>query len=297
LILTDPLIEKFKMPSWSARNPLGIVALFISLIYGMSALLLGTSINALSPINQTILVIFIVTFPFVVLGVFGWLVARHHMKLYGPSDYRTDKSFLDALGTLPPSEVGKRLQREVAESNDPQITSGDVDPTSSDRRAQDSKSAIINLAAGSGKSFRLKQAFMNEALVFQALQDEFRGSVRRNVRLPNGREIDGIIETGDGSIVVVEVKFIGSATRNVADVFYTIERQVNRIAADFSSLEYAKRTRIVVALVIDGDPKLFSRANDVFEKYRKRIQAMAELRLYSVQELFDAYGFPADSAS
>ena len=80
-------MEKFSLPKWGARNPLGIVALFISLIYGMSALLLGFSITHLSANNQTILVLFVVSFPFVVLAVFGWLVSRHHMKLYGPSDY------------------------------------------------------------------------------------------------------------------------------------------------------------------------------------------------------------------
>jgi Holliday junction resolvase-like predicted endonuclease len=278
-------------------NPLGIVALFISLIYGMSALLLGTSIHALSASNQTILVIFIVSFPFVVLGVFGWLVARHHMKLYGPSDYRTDKSFLDALGTLPPSEVGKRLEREVSESTDAQITSDDAGSVSSDRRTQDSRTASINLTAGSGKSMSLKQAFLNEALVFQALQNEFRGSVRRNVRLPNGPEVDGVIETVDGTIIIVEVKSIGSATRNVADVFYSLERQAERIAAAFSSPEYARRPKIVLALVFDGDPQVLSRIDKILENSRKRVEAMAELRLYSLPELFQAYGFPAESAS
>ena len=82
-------MAEFKLPSWSARNPLGIIALFISLIYGMSAVLLGTSVKNLSSANQTILVYFIVVFPFVVLGVFGWLVSRHHTKLYGPADCRT----------------------------------------------------------------------------------------------------------------------------------------------------------------------------------------------------------------
>src|SRR5205814_1557120 len=116
-------MPEFKIPSWLTRNPLGIVALFISLIYGMSALLLGTAINALSLNNQTILVIFIVSFPFVVLSVFGWLVTRHHTKLYGPGDYGTDKSFLDASGTLSPEEIGKRLREEVRKAGDsgPQV--------------------------------------------------------------------------------------------------------------------------------------------------------------------------------
>src|SRR5438105_11289029 len=111
-------MSEFSTTSWSARNPLGIVALFISLIYGMSALLLGSAINSLSQTSQTILVLFIAIFPFVVLLVFGWLVARHHTKLYGPGDYRTDKSFLDATRTVAPEETGKRLKEELAKAED-----------------------------------------------------------------------------------------------------------------------------------------------------------------------------------
>jgi hypothetical protein len=32
------------------------------------------------------------------LGAFLWLVAKHHRKLYGPGDYRTDESFSNAGG-------------------------------------------------------------------------------------------------------------------------------------------------------------------------------------------------------
>ena len=55
----------------SARN---YCTLYLA-IYGMSALLLGASVKSLLPENQTILVCFIVVFPFVVLSVFGWLVS------------------------------------------------------------------------------------------------------------------------------------------------------------------------------------------------------------------------------
>jgi Holliday junction resolvase-like predicted endonuclease len=138
---------------------------------------------------------------------------------------------------------------------------------------------------------RPQQAFLIEALVFQALQNEFRGSIRKNVRLPNGQEIDGIIETTDGAIIGVEVKFIGIANRNVADVFYRLEKQVIRIAAALSSSEYPTRPKIVVALVFDQDP------HKILEKYRKSIEAKAELRLYSLADLYRDYGFPAESAS
>ncbi|MCD9545290.1 hypothetical protein GLP24_10550 [Photobacterium carnosum] len=78
-----------------SRNPLGIIALFIVLIYGFAALVVATgdSGNELYPI-----VWFLVVFPFMVLGTFGWLVSKHHEKLYAPSDFK-GSDFLEALGS------------------------------------------------------------------------------------------------------------------------------------------------------------------------------------------------------
>ncbi len=76
-----------------ARNPLGIIALFIVLIYGFAALTLGFN-SKLEAAERVPLVWFLVLFPVAVLILFGWLVSRHHEKLYAPSDYRSDDIFL-----------------------------------------------------------------------------------------------------------------------------------------------------------------------------------------------------------
>ena len=76
-----------------ARNPLGIIALFIVLIYGFAALTLGFN-SRLEAAERVPLVWFLVLFPVAVLILFGWLVSRHHEKLYAPSDYRSDDIFL-----------------------------------------------------------------------------------------------------------------------------------------------------------------------------------------------------------
>lgn len=75
-----------------SRNPLGIIALFIVLIYGFAAITLGFNDN-LQPEDRRPLVWFLVLFPCAVLVLFGWLVSRHHEKLYSPSDYRSDEGF------------------------------------------------------------------------------------------------------------------------------------------------------------------------------------------------------------
>jgi len=75
-----------------SRNPLGIIALFIVLIYGFAAFTLGLN-TKLEAAERAPLVWFLVLFPVAVLGLFGWLVSRHHWKLYAPGDYRSDESF------------------------------------------------------------------------------------------------------------------------------------------------------------------------------------------------------------
>jgi len=76
-----------------AKNPLGIIALFIVLVYGFASLvtIFGSSFAAG---ERTLLIYFLAAFPVLVLCVFAWLVSRHPDKLYGPGDYRDDESYI-----------------------------------------------------------------------------------------------------------------------------------------------------------------------------------------------------------
>ena len=76
-----------------ARNPLGIVALFIVLVYAIAAMVLGIGGSSLGAAERILLLRFLVLFPVLVLMTFFWLVTRHHTKLYAPRDYRADDSF------------------------------------------------------------------------------------------------------------------------------------------------------------------------------------------------------------
>lgn len=79
-----------------ARNPLGIIALFIVLIYGFAALTLGIN-STLQTEERLPLVWFLVIFPVIVLFTFTWLVSKHHEKLYAPSDYKSDEGFIEGV--------------------------------------------------------------------------------------------------------------------------------------------------------------------------------------------------------
>lgn len=80
-----------------SKNPLGIIALFIVLVYGMVALVTGFGGAHVKDLGTHPLVWFLTGFPVLVLVLFGWLVTRHHGKLYGPRDYREDETFLSTL--------------------------------------------------------------------------------------------------------------------------------------------------------------------------------------------------------
>ena len=68
------------------RNPLGIIAFFVSLIYGFACLVLGTSLNNFHGAEERLpLIWFIIFFPVLILIAFTYLVIYHHKKLYAPN--------------------------------------------------------------------------------------------------------------------------------------------------------------------------------------------------------------------
>jgi CheY-like chemotaxis protein len=79
-----------------ARNPLGIIALFIVLVYGVAGLVTAFSAS-LSPSERIPLVYFLVVFPVLVLGVFAWLVSQHSNKLFSPTDFKDEANYVKML--------------------------------------------------------------------------------------------------------------------------------------------------------------------------------------------------------
>lgn len=79
-----------------ARNPIGIIALFIVLVYGFASVVTAAA-SHLGAQERLLLVIFMVTFPVLVLAVFAWLVSRHSSALFAPSDFKEEKHYVEAL--------------------------------------------------------------------------------------------------------------------------------------------------------------------------------------------------------
>jgi CheY-like chemotaxis protein len=76
-----------------ARNPLGIIALFITLVYGFASLVI-ISAGSLSATERLPLIYFLIIFPVLVLIVFSWLVSRHSGKLFAPSDFKDEQNYV-----------------------------------------------------------------------------------------------------------------------------------------------------------------------------------------------------------
>jgi CheY-like chemotaxis protein len=121
-----------------ARNPLGIIALFIVLVYGFASLVTAFAGSFSAP-ERLPLIYFLVAFPVLVLVVFGWLVSRHSGKLFAPSDFRNEENYVkmqmtavaslaaaSAKGTAPTSESELENIVEVVRRAAPASSEGTV---------------------------------------------------------------------------------------------------------------------------------------------------------------------------
>jgi CheY-like chemotaxis protein len=77
-----------------SRNPLGIIALFIVLVYGLACLVVITG-GSLTTAERLPIVYFLVTFPIIVLGVFTYLVSFRSGQLFAPGDFKKEETYLE----------------------------------------------------------------------------------------------------------------------------------------------------------------------------------------------------------
>lgn len=196
-----------------ARNPLGIIALFISLIYGFASLLLNSAAESLTVPERWPLILFIVFFPVLVLVAFYKLVTKHHGKLYAPGDFKDDKSF---LRTLSQEEQEERLEKELAES-----LVSDAAPSDS----LDSKKCVdgsnspdsdpVNERAISHKAF-LEELKTVEKAAIKLIANELNVEPEFNVGISNtDAKFDAFLQVPSGKFTFLEVKALRSYRASV----------------------------------------------------------------------------------
>ena len=264
-----------------SRNPLGIIALFIVLVYGIAALVLGLASRDLSAAERVPLIWFLVGFPFVVLFVFAWLVSRHHTKLYSPADFRDDEAFIRVLS---PSQQRLRLDEKVA------ATIALAPASSEPLRDTGGVASGVPVRATVRSSIVL-----GESLVFRELEQEFRSPIRPQVWMQltdsDVATFDGIIEAKRGRQVLigVQVKFV----RSLLPRPY-LERLIHDAA--HISLDELREFPLVVAIVTDGlsaaeRKSIVRQGTEIIQSAKFRI----DLRVYDLSELKEKYGVNEDA--
>ena len=101
-----------------ARNPLGIIALFIVMVYGLASLVISFG-DSFSPAERIPLIYFLVIFPVIVLGVFAWLVSYRQGNLFAPSDFRDERNYVKAIQLS--ASLGAANVKSQSDSTEPDI--------------------------------------------------------------------------------------------------------------------------------------------------------------------------------
>lgn len=240
------------------KNPLGIIAIFLGVLYGVAGLLLAADSQPLSNLNQTILTVLVFLFPFVSLGVFAWLVSCHHAKLYAPRDYRSDRSFLDSVANPTPEERDAKIEKEAEALQIEQPP--EAEPGQTDGQGD---AAVVDASARAERTSsmgdRRRQVQLAEATVLDNIESEF-GAFKRGAKLAarSGRDIVfdamGLSSNDITLIEIVAAKYDQTLVMRARDV----AMQFASVASTFPEDVNVKHMLCVVWL--EGRPKFADRA-------------------------------------
>jgi hypothetical protein len=204
-----------------ARNPLGIIALFIVLVYAIAALV--ASASAMTADDRRPLIWFLVAFPPVVLAAFYRLVTGHHTKLYAPADYADKDGFFRALS---PEEQRRRLDDEARPLEDGARSTGEPgkplgEPATLEPSGQLSpgtpkappavngtdRGRVVGDAITRGARIDFREVYtLAESLALRDLETELKQPIKRHVAV-GGYPVDGVYFDGT-TPVVIEVKLL-----------------------------------------------------------------------------------------
>lgn len=250
------------------KNPIGIIALFISMIYGFANLLLGATATSLTTDERFPLIIFIVLFPVVVLGIFYLLVSRHHGKLYAPGDYKDDKSF---LRTLSPEEREQKLEKEAEEALPSEGEAPSSDEAERKTRPTPSQASPLNQIRE-----ELRQV---EGLVVTKFEREFNQRAKRDVGVDDtGANFDALFDDG-GRFTFLEIKTL----RNPILGSPILDRVLyNAVVADkFLNSNF----KLIVAVVYSFGKEELPRIENFWRRRIEKCPASIELRFIPREEL------------
>lgn len=241
------------------KNPLGIIGLFISLIYGFGSIVVTFSEDLIAE-EITPLIWFLVLFPVLVLLAFVYLVVFHHKKLYGPGDYKDEKNFVvthlpEAYQRIKMAEE-LELSEEQDEEEEPaqrskSIASGYGTRSFDATEANDSNSeqSLLKGVQTSVQEFQQEYRAAENSL-FTQLENEYGAALQKRVMLSFGNNTpivsDAYLET-DNELHFIMVKYpqfglIGNSFKRQA------ERFIRNIETAKENLPQKREVKIVFAI-------------------------------------------------
>lgn len=250
------------------------MALLIVLVYAIAALLFASSSDRLTPSQGWLLVLFIVTFPLFVLAALAWLVARHHTKLYAPTDFRDEDTFIRALRPLTAEEEKNRLLTEHQRTLELEASSPAAREDAREGRPD------------SGPELR-SEIWLARELGIRAVAFEYGVMMTRQVVVAGDVQVDGVFHNEDG-FHAVEVKFIRDRGHAASIVQQAIER-AGRLA---TRLRHWSHCAYILVFVHEG-----LAAEDiqrVREEAGRRINSQSQARMrviiHDLEKLRKEYG-------
>lgn len=214
------------------RNPLGIIGLFIVLIYGIAGWTTNAASTVLSKHQLSLLLIFLVVFPFVILFVFYQLVTKHTSRLYEPRQYPNNETLHNAYG-LSRSEQKAKIDAEV-EVIGQSGTSAEMAPKDNEYgKVNKSKSAkkktfisSDSLSVEVEKNIR-DSIILSERLVVSDLECTFGVQVLAQQRY-KGIPFDAIYDLGN-KVMGVEIKYVPKNQFNVGGILKHLQKMKGQI--------------------------------------------------------------------
>lgn len=172
----------------TVKNPLGIIALFVTFIDGIAGLVISVNFEHLHGAAERLpLIWFIVAFPVIVLFAFRGMVLTKPQNLFGPGDYNDQELYLRAIGkNIRPNEKSEPIKKPE------KIT------------VRRNKNEFSMLSFSSLKEPQESYVGLKEA-VLQRYSDEHGMEIKTEVCISRGLECDGVAEK-NGQLYLFEVK-------------------------------------------------------------------------------------------
>lgn len=284
-----------KNASGLTKNPLGIIALFISLIYGFACIVLGTSLTNMSAEEERLpLIWFIILFPILILGAFIFLVVYHHEKLYSPSDFRNDEGFMQALNK---KRVKSKIKKEAetlenADSVEEEQFKSKEDDNNSSEPNQDSNNLNDNtkqqktneISLTITDSENLMSKFTNAenwAAKEIGLKYNLSTKVNQSFVTKYGKfELD-FIGNDSENVYIAEIKYweANKSTKNLKISLQEFLRKYDKLESAFS---HSKKFNLVIAIVFD---KLEDHILKDLTDFVQKINDKVKVEFYNYSEL------------